>query len=333
MCGRCGEFSVRNFGFRGASLEDFTVARCPWPGQPASYVTYRVLIAIYQCSWNVLIPFWWNNNKFFTDHTEQTNRWKWFIYISNWSFTILSLYFVMAALSNFYHQIKSHCKCSHGCGSKEDEMLYADSFPISQDSIVMNEKRKSAEAAADQPSTMMRQISSVSDDKLIRKNRRIYYSYQTALPWYFKLTWVLQSCAFSLVLLITIMFWIIEFNPDVTDVTVCNVHVHGVALFLIVLDCFLTASPVRFFHFVYPTFVVIGYSIFTYAYNRCGGLNEYGDTHLYKDWVDWTDMETKSCIVAVCATFVAVPIAHALHCILCLIRKRMFRCYEKKYIL
>ncbi|XP_033115468.1 uncharacterized protein LOC117115673 [Anneissia japonica] len=340
MCGRCGEFSVRNFGCRGAVLEDFTVPRCPWPGQPASYVTYRVLIAVYQCAWNILVPFMWNDRRFFTNHTAETVRWKWFIYISNWSYLILSFYFIMAALSNFYHHVKVHCKCSTK-DTKNDEMLYADSgpdsFQLSRDSMILSEKCDSnvpvTEADNHPPPKMMRHISTVSGEKLISKNRKQYYGFQTALPWYFKLTWILQSCAFSLVLIITAMYWIIEFDSTVSEVTVFNVHVHGVALFLVVLDLFLTASPVRFFHFVYPSFVVIAYIIFTYIYYRFGGTNEYGDSYLYKDWVDWKNIETKTSIVAVCTTFVAVPVAHMLFCLLHLIRKRMFRCYEKKYIL
>ena len=138
------------------------------------------------------------------------------------------------------------------------------------------------------------------------------------LSWYFKLTWLLQNVAFDAALFVVLLFWIVDFDPAVTNVTVFNVHIHGVNLFLVLVDLFLIASPYRLLHMIYPCTMALVYYLFTIIYYYSGGTNEYsvdevnGNSVIYKGTLDWENAVTTTSIIMTIVITVVVPLIHLL---------------------
>lgn len=153
-----------------------------------------------------------------------------------------------------------------------------------------------------------------------------------SLSWYFKVTWMFQSIWFVGALAVTILFWVVDFDPGRSVITVFNLHVHGVNLLFALIDQFLIASPYRVLHFVYASGLSLIYFIFTCIYFAAGGLNEFpedpvnGNTYLYLGVLDWGRIPTTSIVTMVLVVFVAAPILHLLYYGLYRLRLSFGRC-------
>lgn len=154
------------------------------------------------------------------------------------------------------------------------------------------------------------------------------------LSWYFKVAWLFQNICFAGALFVTILFWVLDFDPATSTVTVFNVHIHGVNLVFVILDQLLIASPFRLLHFIYPTCMALIYFIFTAIYFAAGGLNEYpedpvnGNTYLYQGQLDWGRHPTTSVITMVLVVLVAAPVIHLLYFGLYHLRRSFRRCCQ-----
>ena len=157
---------------------------------------------------------------------------------------------------------------------------------------------------------------------------------ENSISWYFKVTWLFQNICFAGALFVTILFWVLDFDPATSTVTVFNVHIHGVNLVFVILDQFLIASPFRLLHFIYPSCMALIYFIFTGIYFAAGGLNEYpedpvnGNTYLYQGTLDWGRHPTTSVVTMVLVVFVAAPVIHLLYFGLYHLRRSFRRCCE-----
>ena len=74
----------------------------------------------------------------------------------------------------------------------------------------------------------------------------------------------------------------------------------------IVVDLFVTAMPVRLFHFVYPMIYAIVYIIFSVIYWAADGVNQNGFDYIYEP-LDW-DSPGTAALYSLLASFVGVPL-------------------------
>ncbi|XP_033115446.1 protein rolling stone-like [Anneissia japonica] len=268
---------LSSIGFGRESPRRFAVPSFNWGWQPASYIIYRCLIALYQLVWLVLVLKEWGTEP---HYRIADTKWKWFIYISNWSYLLLTMYFIIAAIAVIiYHKYRS----------KE---------------VDNNMKLVEGGMQSDHNTTPAQ-----------------------TLPFYFSLTWLLQVVAFSAAVTVTLLFWVLVYDPAVDTVHTYVVHVHGVNTLLVLIDVFAVANPYRLIHFIYPSIYASIYFIFTAIYWAAGGLNEHGDSYIYKGNLDWENDPRRSVITALLAVCLGAPAVHILLCLLFRIKNLVFiRC-------
>ncbi|CAL1527033.1 unnamed protein product [Lymnaea stagnalis] len=124
-------------------------------------------------------------------------------------------------------------------------------------------------------------------------------------PWYLKLSWFLYNVVGSTNILVTIMYWTVEFNGS-TDVVV--VVVHTINTVFIISNLLLTAMPWQILHFIYPVLYAALYFLFTYIYYAAGGTDFKGRPYIYST-VDWSKAYPTAVYVSL-GVLVAVPIVH-----------------------
>ncbi|XP_033641619.1 protein rolling stone-like [Asterias rubens] len=253
------EFRLQNLGFGGVPASLFTSQKCGarWY---RIYTVYRVVIAVYQLSWNIAIPIIWGHPDFYRYQVDSKS--KWIIYLSNWSFCVLTLYLVSAAVSCLLYKRQTQVH-------DETQLSAADDTP---------------EDGPTEGSALF--------------------------PWYFKLTWILQNIAYSACAFVTVGYWFIEFKPGSTIVQIFTIHVHGISFLFGLVDVVLVSNPIRFLHFVYVYLYFLLYQIFALIYYKSGGTNPYGETHLYKGFIDWENSPTTSLIVLLVGTVLIAACFH-----------------------
>lgn len=73
-------------------------------------------------------------------------------------------------------------------------------------------------------------------------------------------------------------------DSDLADCSVLDVHaiqVHGINLFLVILDLLISRIPYQFLHLFYPSIFSTAYIIFSLIYWGVGGTNHTGQPYIY----------------------------------------------------
>ncbi|XP_038058583.1 protein rolling stone-like [Patiria miniata] len=263
------EFRWQKFGFGGVSVKAFVSPQFLWSQHQSLFIAFRVLVAVYQLAWNITVPIIWGHPSFYRRAVD--NQAKWLIYLSNWSFCVLTLYLVTAAVSLVAHRRQTQRQVAD-----VNELVIG---PLENGAILNNQPQ-------------------------LEEN--------TPLPWYFKLTWLLQNIAYSACAFVTAGYWLVEFQPGFTIVQIFTIHVHGISLIIALADLIVAAPPIRLLHFVYPYSYFLLYQLFALIYYKSGGTNPYGGTHIYKSFIDWENAPTTSLIILLLGTVAAAPCLHGL---------------------
>ena len=83
--------------------------------------------------------------------------------------------------------------------------------------------------------------------------------------WFHKVVFFLHSVAFNASLTVIILFWALlaSTSKDPLD-SPTNIHIHGITLLIMIIDLFITKTPVHLLHFVYTCVIGLFYVLFTY---------------------------------------------------------------------
>ncbi|XP_071495397.1 protein rolling stone-like [Diadema antillarum] len=281
------EFVLGHFGFKGASPDQFYRFQWRWPQQPATYVAYRIGIALYQLVWNILVIVFWDDPRFYRP-VDTTAKWP--IYLSNWSFFFLTIYFLTAAISTVAHYMQ----------------MRRDKVSSSATEAVSFELGNPASPKSTSPGS---------------PSATLLSQQEPTLPWYFKLTWLLQTVALNAVLFVAMGYWFFEYDPALEKLQVFTIHVHAVAAVLGIVDFFVVANPFRVLHFIYPVIYFTTYIVFTLIYYHSGGINPYGGREMYEDMIDWEDNVGVSVGMSFVFIVVLGPVLHLIYLGLYVIRR------------
>lgn len=105
---------------------------------------------------------------------------------------------------------------------------------------------------------------------------------QDNTPWFLKLAWLINTIAVPASAVTTIAFWALLYQPGGILFTANLVHVHGVGLFLVLVDLFISRAPMMLFHVIYPTVYGAAYVIFMGIYFAAQGTNPLdGEQYVY----------------------------------------------------
>lgn len=127
-------------------------------------------------------------------------------------------------------------------------------------------------------------------------------------------TWQLFSLSAVFEIIITALFWILDYDPDRHDIKFTTLTTHGVCLVCVLLDGhLLNRTPVRLKQGIVTTALAATYVIWTVIHTYAIGDNPTNaDSDLIYDVIDWKDSFGSSlilCIIIICAV---TPLLHVL---------------------
>ncbi|XP_071800902.1 protein rolling stone-like [Asterias amurensis] len=259
MCGRNGNIigwlrtrrpGKSDFGLSGGDISLFIYAQ--WPVPQTLFLVYRVFMACYVMTWLMMS---------IVNAGNTTGLGGFFVFLTNWSFIVLALYFTIAAIGTAY-------------------------------TVFMRRNRTTANELTMQPKPSDSNANqSVSQPTTVTPCENI-----NKLPVYFKVTWVLLNVCLTAHPIITIIYWGFIYNPEFVYNNqggaygvALTVHRHALNTIFAYLDLFVSATPIKFWHFVHPCAYSLLYIAFSLVYFWAGGRNPYdGNPAIYTGILDWT---------------------------------------------
>lgn len=135
----------------------------------------------------------------------------------------------------------------------------------------------------------------------------------------FKVYWSMHIITLVVSIVITIVYWGVLYGPEV-KITPSNILCHVFNSVFMFLDLLVVAYPIRLLHIFLPCVFGSVYAVFSYIYFAAGGLNQHGETFIYKV-LDWRKPE---------ATLITCAGVLALSCFIYII---MFMVYKVRVII
>lgn len=217
----------------------------------------RFVLAVYCCGWII-----------FSGFHKANGEEKWFIYLTNWGYLLLTVYLLWATVLSAIQLLTETKK--------------------------MNINRE------------VQLQTNVSNKGDAEGGEETGYEYETAgdLRWYHTGAWVFYSLASCNAVVITILYWSLLYSSKGTTDGL-DISTHLLNSVFVILDLMLSAMPIRFLHFVYPSCFGAAYVIFTATYWAISKSNIY-------PVLDYKKYPVFSSCLVVGVVFVALPLAQAL---------------------
>ena len=190
---------------------------------------------------------------------------KLFIFLTNWTYLILNLYFLHATALTLCALYKKH----KGASSTINETQPSVEKGCGDDNANQNEKT----------------TKEAREEDVLR------------LPQ--KISWLFYVISANNSLLITAGYWTLRILFEVDEpIDANNITKHTLNSVFMLIDTFLSSIPVRLFHSVYPLLYVIVYIAFTFVYWQLGGTNYEGEPYIYS-LLDYNNFDSSTgCIIA-----------------------------------
>lgn len=200
---------------------------------------------------------------------------KLFIFLTNWTYLILNLYFLLATTLTFGAFYCEYRKPRRETGpSTNGNVNEGTSVDVEMETGDENEKNvKSGDATATEEAR---------EEDVLRFRH--------------KLLWLLHIISTNGGLLVTVGYWTVLYEDD-EPIDANNITKHALNSVFMLIDTFLCSIPVRLFHFIYPLLYIIIYLGFTVVYWVLGGTNIQGNPYIYK-LLDYDNYEASTgCLV------------------------------------
>jgi len=230
-------------------------------------------------------------------------RKNWFLWLSNWSFLVVTVYLICATIVTAIHY-KRKLKPAAG-KSASDQMKIGEADSAS--------KAKCGEVA-DSDENLNKVCESnhklgtnyVYNDNVGMSFTSATFEAPPVLPmsWYHKALWVIYNIASAAAIMVTLSFWLLLFSAR-NGVSAITVIFHGVNSVVMVGDTMLSSIPVRLFHVIYPMLYCIAYVLFTVVYWAAGGPN-----YIYPQ-TDYTGKPVFAAVSQLCLFFIGIPLCQS----------------------
>ncbi|XP_022094808.1 protein rolling stone-like [Acanthaster planci] len=238
-----------------------------WSIPQPVFIAYRAFLACYTFAWLIMS---------IVNAGQTTGLGGFFVFLTNWTYILLSFYLVISCISTSYASYRTRQCPSDGNLNK------AEAAPIRQPGSNDNYPQSSSpdsESSGSVPEDISPQTT------------------PTRLPFYFKITWVLLNVCLAFGPIISIIYWAFIFDPEFVYANqggaygvALTVHRHAFNTIFVYLDLAVSASPITFWHFVYPVGYGLLYMFFSLVYYWAGGTNPYIDSPaIYPSLLDWTN--------------------------------------------
>ena len=224
-------------------------------------MAYRLIVTAYNLAW-----------LFYNIHLFGA---KMFIYLTNWTYAILNIYFVFATTLS--------CIALYKDMKKETETTTL----TTDEQTVEIEMEAGNYGAVDQDSEEA--------------------SEKDALLCHHKFFWFIYVIAATAGLLVTAGYWTVLAGDDPVDAN--NITKHALNSVFMVVDTSLSAIPVRLLHFLYALLYLLIYVVFSFIYWFLGGTDNQGNTYIYKS-LDYDNFEPTIGGLMVVFLLVVLPVLH-----------------------
>jgi hypothetical protein len=149
------------------------------------------------------------------------------------------------------------------------------------------------------------------------------YYRQDKTPWFIKIMWCLHNVAIIATVPVVAVYWAAEYTPGQT-LEAASLHIHGVNLFLVLVDLVIARVPILLFHFFYPMIYALVYVIFIVVYWAAGGTHPTtGNNYIYSlsNFSDSPGVAAGTCVGIIIAT----GFVHFLFFLLAQVRDQIFK--------
>ena len=229
-------------------------------------------------------------------------RKNWFLWLSNWSFLVVTVYFICATIVTAIHYKRERKQTGN---SASDQMKNGEANSAY--------KAKCGEAAdSDGNSNNICEPNHKFGAKYAcHDNEELPFTVEApeasrALPmaWFHEALWVIYNIASVAAILVTLSFWLLLFSAD-NGIGAITVIFHGVNSIVIVGDTMLSSIPVRLFHVIYPMLYCVVYIIFTVIYWAA-----VAPRYIYPQ-TDYTGRPVLAAVSQLCLFFIGIPLCQS----------------------
>lgn len=224
---------------------------------------YRCVFAGYCLGWIIYSGF----------HPSNGDE-KWFIYLTNWSFASLTLYFILAFVVCVFNHIRDT--------PNETAPVQMTSAKSDGSSGVNIEVGNDQGLNYDQPAAKM--------------------------AWYHKALWVIFIIAANAAILVTLLYWTLIFSGKTSGL---DISTHLINSIFIVADVMLSETPVRFLHFLYAWIYGACYVLLTVIFWASNGTNALGKPYIYS-YIDYEESPALSSGIVVGFVLLGQPLVQAI---------------------
>ncbi|KAL9959912.1 hypothetical protein ACROYT_G033288 [Oculina patagonica] len=313
------EFRLIQFRLLYSNSGDF--AESPWFSVPVILV-FRLIVAVYCSAWIIYSGF----------HPANGNE-KWFIYLTNWSFLFVTLYFVFATIITALYY-KEECKQGeYEIGSPEPIPLRRSRSGISRSSD-MDSREKSREDSREKEVSREKVVSRDITREKGRSHEEVKVSVnplevmqELPMSCYHQALWVIYNIAANTALLITATNW--DYSGFEVDGLIVTTQILNTVFIL--LETLLGTVPVRLFHVIYPMLFTVVYIMFSVIYWADKGTNTLGQPFIYSVF-DYSGNPSRSIGSILGFFFLGHPLAQLVLFLVIRVRCWLRRKFSKKLI-
>lgn len=278
------------------------------------------MVAIYCSSWIIYSGF----------HPANGNE-KWFIYLTNWSFLFVTVYFVAATIITALYY-KEECKQGeYEIGSPEPIPLRRSRSGMSRSSD-MDTREKSREESREEPREKTEARNTTREKGRSHEEVKVSVNplevmQELPMSCYHQALWVIYNIAANTALLITTTNW--DYSGYKVDGLIVTTQILNTVFIL--LETLLGTVPIRLFHVIYPILFTVVYIMFSVVYWADKGTNALGEPYIYSV-IDYSGNPTKSIGSILGLLFVGHPLSQLVLFIVFRVRYWMRRKFSKKLI-
>ncbi|XP_033098624.1 protein rolling stone-like isoform X1 [Anneissia japonica] len=149
-----------------------------------------------------------------------------------------------------------------------------------------------------------------------------YSNVENALPFVYKLQWVLYNMAASGSVLVAVIYWGAVYSPGFVSLFT-DLNVHAFTSLAMIIETLLSATPVRLLHVVYPIAYAISYLVLTLMFWAADGTDINGNSYIYSI-IDY-EKEPGFSTITVFGALIGVIVCHVLIWLLVKLRLKIVK--------
>ncbi|KAJ7376715.1 hypothetical protein OS493_033340 [Desmophyllum pertusum] len=253
------EFRLRNFKFWHPEHREFTDSR--WLSLPV-FIAYRLIVTVYNLAW-----------LFYNIHVSGV---KLFIFLTNWTYLILNIYFVYATTLSCIALYRDNKKSRETDPVVEIEMGPGDDHGGSST-----------------------QYGATDLETADRKKDGLRFQH--------KLLWLIYVISATGGLWITVGYWSILIEDAPIDAN--NITKHALNSVFMLIDTCLSSIPVQLFHFLYVLLYFLIYIAFSVFYWLLGGTNNKGQPYIYR-LLNYSEFKATTGVLLAVFLLLVLPVLH-----------------------